>query len=507
MDKKILIWIDDSSFLQYCFSTILAKKTNNLFFGVADVNKFGKSFLNTQTLLSFSNLFFYRDKLPSKNKIYDINYLKDFEKKYGINLWTIIYSERLFYNFTTYYKPTIQQILSITEYTCKFFEKVLDESKPDFLFIKAIDNFQNTILFELAKSKNINILTFSSAKLANSSHVSLDSDVIDEINPNSILSITDFSEYIESHDPLKQDNKKKSIEMPTWKKRLINLFKYLKIELDSNYFPNYGKKSINFIFKNISLTIKSLRRKTFLNKKSITKIEDKNFLYFPLHAEPERSVLITAPFFSNQINVIQNIAKSLPVGYKLYVKEHGSMELYFWRKQSFYNQIIQLPNVKLVHPSFNSRILMEKCTLVITIAGTAGLEALFLKKPVIVFSDIIYSKFPNVFRLTSFNDLSKIIRKALTIIPNEDGLKKLVSVYENECLDIDMINLQHECLKYIGSSGMNDLIIPKEENLKKFINSNFKKLEIICNEHLRKMELYEKNLVEYGSRKDVMNSN
>ena len=79
-------------------------------------------------------------------------------KKYGINLWTIIFSERLFYNFTTYYKPTREEILSIVENSCKFFEEALDESNPNFLFIKGIDNFQNTILFEMAKAKNIKIL-------------------------------------------------------------------------------------------------------------------------------------------------------------------------------------------------------------------------------------------------------------------------------------------------------------------------------------------------------------
>lgn len=507
MSNRILIWIDDSSFLQYSISTIIAKKTNDVFFAIADINKFGKSFLESQSLLTFSNIFYYRDNLPSINKNYDGNYLKYFEKKYRINLWTIIFSERLFYNFTTYYKPTTQQILSITEYTCRFFEKILDESKPDFLFIKTTDNFQNTVLFELAKSKNIKILTFSGTKLANSSHVSLDTDAIDKTNFDNVPSLIDSSKYLENHDPLKKDIKKKSIEMPTSKKRLNNLFNYLKTKSDPNYFPNYGKKSMKFILKNISLTIKSYKRKNFLNNNSIKEIEDENYVYFPLHVEPERSLLITCPFYSDQINVITNIAKSLPIGYTLYVKEHGSMELLFWRDQSFYKKIIQLPNVKLLHPSFNSKALMEKCSLLITIAGTTGIEALFSKKPVIVFSDVTFSKLPNVFRLTSFNDLSKTIRKALTIIPNNDGLEKLVSLFENECLDIDMIDLQHECQKYVGSSGMNDIIIPKEKNLKKFIEYNFKQLEIICNEHLRKMELHKKNLVEYGSRRDVMNLN
>ena len=180
------------------------------------------------------------------------------------------------------------------------------------------------------------------------------------------------------------------------------------------------------------------------------------------------------------------------------------MELYFWRDQSFYKDIIKLQNVKLVHPSVNPKNILEKCDLVTTIAGTAGLEALFFEKPVITFSDIIYSKFPNVFRINDKNKIPETIRKALSLTPNKEGIRKLVSLYKKECLNIDMINLQHECMDEIGSSGINDLVNPTQENLEKFINKNRRELEIIADEHIHKMELYEKNAITHGQRKDVM---
>ena len=139
-----------------------------------------------------------------------------------------------------------------------------------------------------------------------------------------------------------------------------------------------------------------------------------------------------------------------------------------------------------------------------TIAGTAGLEALFFEKPVITFSDIIYSRFPNVFRIKDKNDIPKSIRKALSLTPNKEGIRKLVSLYKKECLNIDMINLQHECMTEIGNSGINDLVNPTQEGLKKFINKNKKELEIIAEEHMHKIESYEKNTITHGHRKDVM---
>ena len=236
MTKRILLWIDDTSYLGYSFSTIIGKETDHSFFGIADVNTSGKSFLTSQSLLKFSKLFFYRDYLSS-SKNFNEQYLIDFEKKYKINLWVIIFSERLFYNFTTSHKPSKKEILSITEQTCRFFESVLDEINPDFLFIKEIDSFQNTVLFELAKSKNIKILTFASAKLANASHVSLDCNGID-ITSNKIISDVDFKNFIEHHDPLKQDNKKKSLEMPTIKNRITKFFELLTTKTDPEYADN-----------------------------------------------------------------------------------------------------------------------------------------------------------------------------------------------------------------------------------------------------------------------------
>ena len=87
----------------------------------------------------------------------------------------------------------------------------------------------------------------------------------------------------------------------------------------------------------------NLNRKIFQNEK---------FIYYPLHIEQERSLLIAAPYYTNQIEIIRSIAKSLPIDYKLYVKEHPSQANRNWRDISDYKEIINIPNVRLIHPSF-----------------------------------------------------------------------------------------------------------------------------------------------------------
>ena len=52
--------------------------------------------------------------------------------------------------------------------------------------------------------------------------------------------------------------------------------------------------------------MKKRRRESFINKNLIREIKNKKpLIYFPLNIEPERSLLIAAPNYTNQIEVIK----------------------------------------------------------------------------------------------------------------------------------------------------------------------------------------------------------
>ena len=126
------------------------------------------------------------------------------------------------------------------------------------------------------------------------------------------------------------------------------------------------------------------------------------FVYFPMHLDQERVLLLGAPFYVNQFEVIQNIAKSLPIGYKLYVKDHPVMNVRGWRSVSEMKKIMKLYNVHLLHPSMDQAELISKCDLVITIKGTAAIDAIFHKKPSIIFENV------GLYKLSCIHKLEKI---------------------------------------------------------------------------------------------------
>ena len=173
-----------------------------------------------------------------------------------------------------------------------------------------------------------------------------------------------------------------------------------KLSALTNYLDNIRKKNnrSNYIDRNLSYTIDDITP----------------FVYFPLQIMPERTLLISSPFNTNQIEIIKHISKSLPIGYRLYVKEHPSTDyIREWRKISFYKDVLSIPNVEFLHHSVKTSDVLKKCSLVITINGAAGLEAAIHKKPSILFSDFNYSVLPSVHQIKSIDELPTAIRSSL----------------------------------------------------------------------------------------------
>ena len=105
----------------------------------------------------------------------------------------------------------------------------------------------------------------------------------------------------------------------------------------------------------------------------------------------ERNLLIDSAMYTNQIEIIRIIAKSLPINYRLYVKESPAQASREWRSKKEYKEIQNIPNVTLIQPTVLGRELIENSSLVISIAGTSSLEATFHQKPSIIFGNVIYN--------------------------------------------------------------------------------------------------------------------
>ncbi len=144
------------------------------------------------------------------------------------------------------------------------------------------------------------------------------------------------------------------------------------------------------LYKNIFVPLRICKIHSLLKDRYIQEenLADNQYAFYPLHKEPEVTLQVYNRYYLNQIEVIRNIAQSLPCGMRLFVKEHPVSVGY--RDSGYYQKILSIPNVSLIHPQVKSRIVIENAQLVVVLGGTVGFEALLLKKPVIVLGNALY---------------------------------------------------------------------------------------------------------------------
>jgi len=150
-----------------------------------------------------------------------------------------------------------------------------------------------------------------------------------------------------------------------------------------------------------------------------------HYLFFPLHFPAESQLTVRAQPYANQEFLIEYIARSLPQGYKLYVKEHpnvlGSFSL------SKLRRIRKIGNVVLVNPAINPHDLIAHSKAVVTINSTAGFEALMYFKPVIVFGQVFYRGYGLTFDVDSPYNLDRVIKEALESKMSRDRIVKFIT--------------------------------------------------------------------------------
>ncbi len=142
----------------------------------------------------------------------------------------------------------------------------------------------------------------------------------------------------------------------------------------------------------------------YVLKKKLSSLPE-DFVYFPLHVEPELAISPLGGHFEEQFEAVRFVASKLPRGWKVVIKEHPHQSGFGPRPKGFYKRFETIPSVELVKTEFNSLELISKSHVVATITGSAGFEALRLGKPSWVLGYPWYLSFPGVSRIDSSADL------------------------------------------------------------------------------------------------------
>ena len=137
------------------------------------------------------------------------------------------------------------------------------------------------------------------------------------------------------------------------------------------------------------------------NSATLNDLRSYKVVFFTLHLEPEVALQSFSPEFSNSMEAIIWISKSLPAGFILVVKEQVAS--YAVRSRWYYKQLMKIPNVVLSHPDVHSWDWIKSSSIVATITGTVGQEAIHLERPVISFGKHqIINHLPTVYYVSNY---------------------------------------------------------------------------------------------------------
>lgn len=149
------------------------------------------------------------------------------------------------------------------------------------------------------------------------------------------------------------------------------------------------------------------------------------YIYYPLHTSPEYSTQFQAAMWMDQVYLIEQLAKSIPFDWVVYVKEHPAIIINRLRPLDFYKRITRFPNVRLAPIDMDMHKLISGAEMVAVVTGTAGWEAIQRGKPVIGFADNFWDVLGLSRRYTNIENLSLDIynetQRIKTITKEERG--------------------------------------------------------------------------------------
>ncbi len=154
---------------------------------------------------------------------------------------------------------------------------------------------------------------------------------------------------------------------------------------------------------------------------------DGNFVYFPLHLQPEMTTSPLGGRYNDQILALECLRDFLPSTWKILIKENP-YQTFYQRGPWFYQRIKSLPNVFLVSPETNTKSLILGSRFVATITGTAGYEALLAEKCALTFGKAWYNTLPGIFSYTKELSLDSILSHKISRIAVQNKLNELLTL-------------------------------------------------------------------------------
>jgi hypothetical protein len=434
----------------------------------------------------------YMNNIKDAESLVDYEYLEYAETKYcaDLPLSLLQISSQLFttaYHYRFFFKHMSEnEKLYWTQLLFKYFESLLENGKYDQICDLDISEIGRSVLFQVSKYMAVpyvslefsryesNVLpTYTLGRKTDGYFVKYCTDntnnvenefiqKVDAFRSKQTILATDFKNNTTSKTQSNSfvfDLKQLITRFREIIKRVPKWLEFNRIPLLANPFKSMMFFVLWFIRERVIFSnFFSPFEKPILGEK---------YVYFPMHLIPESTTLIKSPFYPNELSVIEAISKSLPVGWKLYVKEHGAMV--GERPLHFYKKLKLLTNIRLVDLSFydDPKPWITNSLGVITLSGTSAFEAAMLNVPAIMFGNTFFESIEGIQKLDN-----------VTALPEAIGKFKVVQVDNKGSVALYLKAIQHfgEKVKIIWLINESAKLIKEDKVVSDEVRIEIKKL-------------------------------
>jgi hypothetical protein len=381
---------------------------------------------------------FTRDVLPACNDGAppDLAWIRRREHELGISIQRMLTADRHLLDGRTH-----DEIMRMVEVSLRAIADAYDRARPSFVFSEDISCFHSYLHFAIARERGIKFWSISSARLPNRLSVyshgmqhwerlettfaqMQQHGISDERRAAAQQYITAFRNR-----PVRPSGMVTRAKRPRIGLADLALLRTAAMR----YFGDRHDPTAVGPLQAVQQRVTRIARVAAADMRGVFEkpVPGEKYVLYPIHFQPEASTLVQAPLYLDQVNLLREIAASLPIDHRLYVKEHVSNR--GRRPLDFYQRIKAIPSVRLLGPDEDTWSLIRNASVIAVITGTVGWEGLLFDKPVVTFGDVFFNLLPQVYRAgrAHKDDWYRIFNEAATVhTPDPESVLRLVAAIQ-----------------------------------------------------------------------------
>lgn len=193
------------------------------------------------------------------------------------------------------------------------------------------------------------------------------------------------------------------------------------------------------------------------------------FILYLMHLQPEASTSSQSPRWVDQERIIEQLAVNAPQGVNIVVKENP--QCYGWRGKRYFGSLASFENVHLLHPLVPTQELLRRASALLTITGSAGVEAILMGTRVAVLGRPFYADAPGVRKLDVPEQIFRELADPSWRTPTPADIETFIAAYLQSTHDLGEVvpgkkwpapeilgprlaKAVHETLSFVGKQGL-----------------------------------------------------